>query len=262
MEHDRSLVDLGLPPAFEPFLEAGRLAAGTWEEAAERHLRAARGQRDQVLAALARDPMGSATFLAHDPERPGEAELIRLRGSEAGRDRLRDLLPAGREALRAYLLAARRALDQVGPPDQARRARRAVSAFEEVSILFLGSMISASRDRLFGSPPRSAAAMAFEADVLKHMRILRGRCLVPDGSLVAIEIAMRRDAVEAARHALEPAFLRGQVVDLLLRLDAEGEFEELRELYGRFRRDLVDLGRLDRSKLQELVRRRELPEGP
>lgn len=259
-EHDRALMDLGLSPSFGPLLAASAWRPDEPAPALAEAMDAARRSLDEVLGKLPAASQGGVTVFMEDPERPGQAALLRLRASPAGRGSLQDLLSAGCEAARTYLLACRRQLDLDPGPVPAARVREFRGAFENVSVLLLGSMLTASRDRLFGARPRSAAAAAFEAEVLKHLRVLRGRAAVAEGPLGPEELEGWRRGVAAAAEAGDPELLRGQAAGLLLRLDDLGEVEELTQVHRRYRVALAGARGRTRDKIEELVTRRGLAE--
>ncbi len=266
---DRALGELDLPPAFGPFLDpdldpsgapglpdppAGdtgppgalpaearltNLPSGAlgpegepWTTLALRHLAAAAAERERVLRELPGLAGASpATLLAENPERPGESQMIRALADPSSRPRALGLSAKGREAARRYLMTARRALDAARSPHQARAAGTFRAGFETVSLFLLGPMVTASRDRLFAGPPDSAAAATFEAEVLKQMRILRGRSLQPEGPLEEDELASRQRAWQAASRSGEPGLAAENLVALVIRLDAAGKGDEVAALW-------------------------------
>jgi hypothetical protein len=283
--HDDALVDLRLPPPFGPLLETEptlpseapppeaelhdrfrrlpleRLSpvAKAWTDLALWRYRQAAAEHVRVVEASAHFAGNneSANLFAEHPEDPGAVNVIRLRGSTRGRDTLRDMVGAGEAALRGYLVAARRALDHVEPEQAEAFASGYSWLFRVRSLLFTSSMITASRDRLFGTPAESVAGLLFEVRVLWTLRIHRDRCLVPHGPLLDDAIAAWQRAAEATQ-GLDPKLHSEQVYGWLNRLDVAGA-EELPEVWGRYRGKLVGLPSYHFEALDEIASRRDLP---
>ena len=291
-EHDQSFVELGLPPPFRPFLDAapapldpsapespedlpvpdefaalpplpaGHPAAGWWRAT---KVLAARGCRARIgveeayrsgSLSLGED-LGStrriAVFTGQVPE--SLAVLVgSLRGSVSGRERIREILAEGRELGRDFLVAAAHALDQPGLPDPDGYGRVSFHAFEHMTGFYMGSLLSATRERFFGGTGRTAACLDFQARVLHDLASIRARTLIPGDIRQDVPTELWRAALEAAEREGPPARAARYWMVLLRDLDERRQGKDFLELYtDRNGRYMVHLDAAAKALLEEQV---------
>lgn len=216
--YDRSLVEIGLPPTFEPFLAAAPapVSSGSairpvrrhrdnatyrllhdevrtapamgWTRAAHLHLQAAYAERVRVHQILmeegriedARNDNGDLLMQVKGGGGDhSEIAVKAMRDHPLGRDRLRDLLRVGTRETRLFLYCAARALDEDPDPAKEKRAAFFTDAYLGLRIFTMGAMVSASRIRLFAGTGRSPGCQYFQAETFRDLQIQRRRYLIP-----------------------------------------------------------------------------------
>jgi serine/threonine protein kinase len=230
-KYDLNLSELGFPPTFRPFLNAaprpftGEIpeillhlprvpplavpppdhpSAGWWQAAAELLARGAEVQEELTVAyrggeleldgLLPSETRHLAVFTGQDPDSVSVLAGS-LRGSPAGRDRLREILGEGREIVRDFMVAAAYALDSPDPPDIDLHIAAAEGGVLTMNGFLLGTLLSASRDRLFGPTGKTAACLEFQGRVLTFFDRLREHTAIPG--------ELPQDAPEVWRRAFE-----------------------------------------------------------
>lgn len=295
--HDRSWVELGLPPPFRPFLDLLGSEADTglvppfptpredfqvggWDppprdhpafrwwrrarvalhEGAARRWRAESSHQRGELE-LGPSQVNTEKVAIFTGREPGNLGLLlgALRRDRAGRDQLREFVAVGREEARDYLLAAALALEQADLPDPDAHVLGAARGFLFLQPFMLGTMLSAPRDRLFGGAGSTVAALEFQARIFERLAVLQERSIFYREGFRDPTVALWSEAFEAA--AMQGAGPRAARLwsRLLLALDTRRQARGFLATYQDWSPQL--LGLLDERTRGDLAERRARVQG-
>lgn len=201
----KASVEVLRPSRLPPGHPASGPLVATWRavlEAARHHASLAQASRRGELRGAGATELGAQGVVLLMGETPGELTVLAggLRASPEGRALLRDHFAAGTRATQRVLLRATALLEVPGIPDVAHLTRSLLEIQGGLAGFLMGSGLSASRTRLFGSAPRSRWATLLQAEFMTTLERLRTRALLPRAplrtDLPALWAAVRDRALE------------------------------------------------------------------